>query len=259
MAKQTYQPYYPEHLTPQHDTSAREDCRHCQAESKACGRAHFENIAHSWKIGAEQAARPVSEAERQAPVMPEYGPRTGAGSKQNYAGTGRPASQKQVDFIEKLLAEKNTAGTKYAGRTQAPASLTGVQAHDAIEDLLKLPRRVTEQRSYEPLPDVHEGRYALDFGPGAEGNQIRFYIVDRPTEGRWAGRTFVKRLQSDEAIRCSFAETKDVLNRIVGHEQEAMERFGRETETCGHCGRRLTNDESRQRGIGPVCAAKMGW
>ena len=29
--------------------------------------------------------------------------------------------------------------------------------------------------------------------------------------------------------------------------------------SCGHCGRTLTNEESRARGIGPICAGKMGW
>lgn len=37
---------------------------------------------------------------------------------------------------------------------------------------------------------------------------------------------------------------------------EAMLRFGRELGTCGHCGRDLTNEESRAAGIGPVCRTK---
>lgn len=241
------------------DLSARDDCRHCQAEGKACGRAHYENIAYSWKTGADRVGRAVTRDEIQSPVLPEYGPRNGSGSSARPVG-GRPASQKQVDLIEKLLGEKVTDGTKYAGRTTVPASLTSRDASAAIDDLFKLPRKSTQTRTFEPLPEVHEGRYALDFGADHDGiNQIRFYKVDRPTEGRWAGRTFVKRLESDQEVRVSFGETKDVLARIAANEQEAMERFGRETKTCGHCGRRLTNDESRDRGIGPVCAAKMDW
>lgn len=30
-------------------------------------------------------------------------------------------------------------------------------------------------------------------------------------------------------------------------------------KATSQCGRTLTNDESRARGIGPVCAAKAGW
>ena len=37
-----------------------------------------------------------------------------------------------------------------------------------------------------------------------------------------------------------------------------MIREGRETGVCQFCGRELTNDESRERGYGPVCAAKWG-
>ena len=31
------------------------------------------------------------------------------------------------------------------------------------------------------------------------------------------------------------------------------------TTVCSLCGRTLTNDESRTRGIGPICIEKMGW
>lgn len=37
---------------------------------------------------------------------------------------------------------------------------------------------------------------------------------------------------------------------------EAGIRFGLELGICGHCGRELTDEESRARGIGPVCATR---
>lgn len=233
-------------------TSYRIDCRHCQAEGKACGRSHFDTIADSWKVQSRTERR-IHDLERNAPIMPEPTRGTGTGIGSRPVG-GKPASEKQVSFLAKLQAERGL-------EVSTPASLTSREASAQIDALLKMPKPArTTTTTREPLPEVHEGRYALDFGTDHDGvNQIRFYKVDRPTQGRWAGYTFVKRLVSDEEVRISFGETKDVLTRIAGHEQEAMELFGRETATCGHCGRRLTNDESRERGIGPVCAGKMGW
>jgi len=106
---------------------------------------------------------------------------------------------------------------------------------------------------------VPAGRYAVETEDGAT-NELAFYKVDRPTEGRWAGYVFVKLLVSDSEQRMSFPASKAILRKIaeVGAEA-ASARYGHEIGKCGICGRTLTNDESRERGIGPVCADKMGW
>jgi hypothetical protein len=116
--------------------------------------------------------------------------------------------------------------------------------------------------SQEGLPSaeaVPAGRYAVTTEGGAT-NELAFYKVDRPTEGRWAGRVFVKLMVSDEEQRMSWAATKAILAKIaeVGA-AEASARYGHEIGECGVCGRTLTNDESRARGIGPICLVKNGW
>ena len=44
-----------------------------------------------------------------------------------------------------------------------------------------------------PLPDVPEGRYAVEVD-----GVLKFYRYDRPTEGKWAGATFLKVQASDD-------------------------------------------------------------
>lgn len=106
---------------------------------------------------------------------------------------------------------------------------------------------------------VPAGRYAVATDDGAI-NALAFYKVDRPTEGRWAGYVFVKHLVGGDEQRMSFPASKAILRKIAeaGAEQ-ASAAYGHEIGECGICGRRLTNDDSRERGIGPVCAANMGW
>lgn len=122
-------------------------------------------------------------------------------------------------------------------------------------------QRREDKRASLPRADVvPAGRYAIDTRLVAI-NEIAFYKVDRPTEGRWAGYVFVKLITGGGGERrMSFADSKVILNRIaeVGA-QAASARYGHEIGECGICGHVLTNDESRARGIGPICAEKAGW
>ena len=104
-----------------------------------------------------------------------------------------------------------------------------------------------------------EGRYAIPTQEGAT-NELAFYKVDRPTEGRWAGYVFVKRLVGPEEQRLSQKQSAAILAKIgeFGAEK-ASKLYGKEIGHCGVCGRRLTNDESREAGIGPICAQGLGW
>jgi hypothetical protein len=104
--------------------------------------------------------------------------------------------------------------------------------------------------------EVPAGRYAVD---GNEGHTV-FVKVDIPTDGRWAGSIFVKVQAGDELHRTSRTTADALLAKIAAAGvQASMTRYGREIGSCGHCGRTLTNEESREAGIGPVCRGKMGW
>ena len=105
---------------------------------------------------------------------------------------------------------------------------------------------------------VDEGPYAIRNAPGGQ-NDISFYEVQKPTEGKWAGYTFVKRRASDETINTSVAESVRVLTAIVADPVGASLLFGQAMGICPECGRSLTKQESRDRGIGPVCARKRGY
>lgn len=107
----------------------------------------------------------------------------------------------------------------------------------------------------ERLLNMPAGRYAVE-----TENGLRFFRVDKPTEGRWAGYTFVKVQASDDFYPVRGQQEREaVLALIAWNPKEAMLRYGREIGSCGHCGRTLTNEESRRLGIGPVCRKGMGW
>lgn len=110
-------------------------------------------------------------------------------------------------------------------------------------------------------PTIKAGYYAI---PSLTGNQdLDFFRVDAPDDGNWKGFLFVKRVlgggaDSLRTERVHRSTADQVLTVLIPPfaAQAARERFGQEIGRCGCCGRSLTDETSRARGIGPDCASK---
>ena len=98
----------------------------------------------------------------------------------------------------------------------------------------------------DDMPDA--GYYAVEWN-----GDLKFYVV-REGKGNWSGRKFLNRYRTDYLDRPAARERADVIALIMADAQAARETFARETTHCYRCGRRLTDAESRARGIGPDCA-----
>lgn len=166
---------------------------------------------------------------------------------------------------------ENSAGVKQcygnSGKlpnAELPAAPIGVvaaiQAEMGSEYDYKPPARkvspVDEIRAAaRQLPDVATAYYAIE----ADG-VFKFYRVDRPQDGRWKGYTFVKVQASDDfhAIK-NLTTCASILTAIAFDAQKAATDYGHQLGRCGICNRTLTDAGSIERGIGPVCASKVGW
>lgn len=169
-----------------------------------------------------------------------------------------PATEAQVRFIQKLALEQGTAqptAEQIASWDKRKASEI-IDWYLARQDKVDA-RNMAAHAAKQATVDVPAGCYALTID--TDSNDVSFFKVDRPTEGRWAGYTFVKQFASDNEYPVKGARKDMVLAAIAQDPKGASELYGRETKHCGVCSRKLTNDESRERGIGPVCASKMGW
>lgn len=89
-----------------------------------------------------------------------------------------------------------------------------------------------------------------------------------PAHGVNAGAIYVKHGEEylgkikDGAFRRSFSCTSEDEKNIVevaSNPREAAIAYGRRTGSCAICSRELTNSESIELGIGPICAARYGW
>jgi hypothetical protein len=108
----------------------------------------------------------------------------------------------------------------------------------------------------KPFPDVPAGHYAV---PSLTGNNdLDFFRVDRPTEGAWKGRTFVKRVIGGKPDSPVLGRTaREALETIMkAGVEEAGFRYGQELGRCRRCNRHLTDELSRQLSIGPDCRSQ---
>lgn len=122
--------------------------------------------------------------------------------------------------------------------------------------------RVVRQSIQVDLRPLMPGRYA---DPDC---MSRLKIqVEKPDEGKWAGWIFV----ADAAVYgrgCQYGmqsphtfykgQIQDMLLRVLHDPKSAMVAYGKLTGTCAVCGRPLEDAQSLARGIGPVCAKRVG-
>lgn len=172
-----------------------------------------------------------------------------------------PATERQVNFIYSLLNDREYPEQSRQNLTAALSNgeVSKGKASETIEWLLKQPKKAAATSAPKTtsgaLPDVPAGRYAVE-----EDGVLKFWRVDRPEQGRWAGYTFLKIQASDDwyPVR-DRARVAKIVGEIANDPQAASARYGHEIGACGICGRTLTDPESIERGIGPVCAGKLGW
>lgn len=174
-----------------------------------------------------------------------------------------PITAKQVQFLQRLNEELGI-----------DASFTFDEVdrkHDRQSLSRLIDRRLAEAKSKresegetherardEGWPDVAQGHYAVERLD--DTNDLDFYRVDRPEEGKWAGRTFVKQIIGGRpAERVEYREVASVLQRIVDADPAAAAvRYGREIGRCARCNRELTDETSRASGYGPDCREMLG-
>lgn len=167
-------------------------------------------------------------------------------------------TDRQKTFLLQLRAEKGLEDKFTADDLDR---LSKSQASAWISKALTLPSVTTASHVGYRIAAPHEddvpaGRYAIEDEDGV----LKFFRVDRPTEGRWAGYVFLKVQASDDLHPIKNPARKEFIFKAIAHDPRAASiRYGRELGHCGICGKTLTDPESIANGIGPVCAGRVGW
>jgi len=93
------------------------------------------------------------------------------------------------------------------------------------------------------------GYYAVEWN-----GDLKFYRVAEGKDHN-AGRIFLNRFRTDYLDRPQARERREAVALILADPLAASMRFAKESIRCYRCGRRLTDKDSRARGLGPDCAA----
>jgi hypothetical protein len=197
------------------------------------------------------------------------------------SGVVTMATPRQKVLIPKLLVERGLP-------ERDVETLTGEAARALITELIAMPRasyppineliKPSVSEAAKPagptldeqikiaaaaLPQLRKMHYAIeerDFTKNDGEPVWKFYRVDLPTKGKWAGRIFLDIQASDDYHPVRDSQRKlNVLQAIGFNAEKAASDYGHQIGRCGVCRRTLTDDVSIDRGIGPVCAKKVGW
>lgn len=239
-------------------TAEEENRTHSGAGARQISRGNIARMASEKQIAFIRTLmndRQVSEVERAAwttmanngmemkqasSIIDRLLKRPAAAQATTSAPVGRPASDKQIDFVKKLLAQK-----VWPEDSVDFESLTSKTASVLIEQLLQAPAKPREPRVRET---VEEGIYLY------EGEYVK---VQRALHG--SGYLYTKAFDP-EAQR--WGRKGNLLGKLKAEHkltEEQASAFGHLYGTCVRCAAPLTDEISIARGIGPICASKMGF
>jgi hypothetical protein len=167
-----------------------------------------------------------------------------------------PASQAQRDYLAVLQGQRILPADYHVKTEDEIARMDKDEASSLISLLKTFPfKEKTKTQRQWGMP---AGRYAL-----IVGDEVWFFLVNKPEDGRWKGYTFIQRLIGAPGnyakVALPVSDRNRFLARIEADPKAASVLFGKEAVTCGICGSPLTVRESRMRGIGPKCARDAGW
>ena len=160
------------------------------------------------------------------------------------------------DFVASLVRQFDSKGSLSFKQW---ASLRGMKAKmDAKAETTKA------NESDIDLSELPSGYYSVPDG----GTRLKVRVARPTKQSRWYGHIFVSDGgaygarknygRQDEAGGGKYTgEIQDALRAILENPVEAVTAYGKLTGTCGACGRVLEDEDSLERGIGPVCATKF--
>jgi hypothetical protein len=75
------------------------------------------------------------------------------------------------------------------------------------------------------------------------------------------GETYLGKIAGGKlfASRDCSQENKDRILAVAADPEQAAVAYGKRFGQCSVCARELTNEDSINRGIGPICAERFGW
>lgn len=177
------------------------------------------------------------------------------------AGPNAP-TDKQVDYFKGLVVGKQLTDPQRAQLMSGLPVLDRRSICSTIQWLVGLPwtprpiGRVAPRILTVPVMKIEQGRYAITH---PADSVLHFYEVRKPVEGKWAGFVFMSELSGENHIPMKDRAVRDVVYAEIAKDVTgSLKLYGQKIGRCGHCSKQLTDEVSREFGIGPVCRKALG-
>ncbi|HEY3434266.1 MAG TPA: DUF6011 domain-containing protein [Solirubrobacterales bacterium] len=152
-------------------------------------------------------------------------------------------SDGQMGTVQRLMGEDAARAEQQAGRAVELGGAAKIRETlmRAVENGLKKPK-------------LRCGALSFDWPRQGTKNPGCIYVVEAESD------TYLGKINPsgvfEPAFRCTDAQRQTVLD-IAADPLSAAIAHGKESGRCACCGRELTDPESIERGIGPICATKF--
>ena len=159
-------------------------------------------------------------------------------------------TEKQMATVQRLTVQSAERQAQYQAERQAKAETAPELSVEAIEVAFK-----TAKDSGVKFPKLRLDDFV--FSPASErsANFGAVYIKNKE-DGLYLGKVMGGKLF---ASRDCTSEAKERIVAVATDPKQAAIAYGKRFGACAVCGRELTDGDSIDRGIGPICSEKYGW
>lgn len=157
-------------------------------------------------------------------------------------------TEKQMATVQRLTAQSAERKAKWAAEKAAAEAVAPAVTVEKIEEAF-----ASAKDNGIKYPRLRLDTFVFTAAPEAGKNAGALYVKqDDEYLGKILGGKFFK-------VRSCDAETESRVVAAASDPEAAAVAYGKRVGACSCCGKELTNQESIDRGIGPICAGKYGW
>lgn len=217
-----------------------------KAKASAQRRAVAKADAQATKVAEWKAANPAETAwmESSAPRFEFAKAMLDALNKYGHL------TEKQMATVQRLTVQSAERQAQYQAERQAKAETAPEVSVEAIEVAFQ-----TAKGSGIKFPKLRLDGFV--FSPaGAHSKNAGAVYIKNKEDGVYLGKVMGGKLFTS---RDCTAEAKDRIVAVATDPKQAAIAYGQRFGSCAVCGRELSDKDSVDRGIGPVCAERYGW
>lgn len=217
-----------------------------KAKASAQRRAVAKADAQAAKVAEWKAANPAETAwmESSAPRFEFAQAMLDALNKYGHL------TEKQMATVQRLTVQSAERQAQYQAERQAKAETAPELSVEAIEVAFQ-----TAKGSGIKFPKLRLDGFVFSPASAHSKNAGAVYIKNKE-DGVYLGKVMGGKLFTS---RDCTTEAKNRILEVASDPKQAAIAYGQRFGSCAVCGRELSDKDSIDRGIGPVCAERYGW